>query len=728
MDLSADPQERQIQIGENNQTVSHDNAVTSLGYLHGIRIKESYKSLKEDFHWLNIPMLSVLTRENGCGKTAILEHIIQTHRSEVSNPHLTPLSLGSWPEESVHIKSKIYYKHYLDARDVQVGYYTSHTIDVGHSDASLETHKRVYDQSLQDLVYYHKCVIHNQQPQLKFPRNAKMYQEVVDYYNSEAPIIVTYDSVHNHDSQINSSLDRIFKQMYGAHIRSLSSIDNYVRYLGENTILTKLNPFLKNQGFQYGFSKAACSSNANLDYLRPHAELENDNVDFNRQTKLSSGEHVELLILLWAFHRMENSPGPALLILDEPDAHLHTRLSKRLVQVIVDTLVKKNNIQVIMITHNPTTVSLVPEGCVYVMDLRGNSPMPSSNQDAINFLTSELVYVKRPFRWVLVEGTPGKDDIFYETWYRGIKVCSGVTTQMDLSFKAVGSKGRVYEIVSTWNESKRSDSEGYQNATAVEQEVAPTNLLFGVVDGDNGNAEKKGVFVLKRYSIENYVLDPIAVFCFLLSDRHDNYFKNRAILMFSEASSQQKIAAIDIEHTTLETILQRDDFKDIIQSIIDVIGKIISAHVETLVGIMQKHFAVELDGTRNTNIKGVSLKDEVSKRSIDTADHDILNNLFIVLGRRWDALFELTRRCKILIDSERDADMTSIRILKPISRDENFKYDRILLKIRGHDLEAIYRSLNPRLSKHNLLEIHREGLILSTDVAQILDKLLNVSS
>ena len=82
---------------------------------------------------------------------------------------------------------------------------------------------------------------------------------------------------------------------------------------------------------------------------------------------LSSGEKVifSLFVAMYTTHSLEHLPS--LIIFDEPDAYLHPSLCSTMLKVIRDVLIGEHGIKVIMTTHSPTTVAMLPETSLYCM-------------------------------------------------------------------------------------------------------------------------------------------------------------------------------------------------------------------------------------------------------------------------------------------------------------------------------------------------------------------------
>ena len=73
-----------------------------------------------------------------------------------------------------------------------------------------------------------------------------------------------------------------------------------------------------------------------------------------------SGFHQALQILVSVL-----TPGARVLLLDEPDAHLHARLQEQLMG-IMERLARDEQAQFILATHSPPLLSAAPEGSIRV--------------------------------------------------------------------------------------------------------------------------------------------------------------------------------------------------------------------------------------------------------------------------------------------------------------------------------------------------------------------------
>jgi energy-coupling factor transporter ATP-binding protein EcfA2 len=226
---------------------------------------------------------------------------------------------------------------------------------------------------------------------------------------------------------------------------------------------------------------------------------------------LSSGERILMSFALCLYHAADPNAArdfPQVLLLDEIDAPLHPSMTRSLLRTIEKTLVEKHGINVILTTHSPSTVALAPEKSIFVMRKSGpNRLQPIARDKALGVLTSgvpslSINYENR--RQVFVES---KYDVqFYGALYEVAKPL--LLPEISLSFIAAGLEG---------------NSSCSQVQDIVEKLVSSGNkTIFGIIDWDTRNSESQSVYVLgknERYSIENYLLDPILLAALLLREK-----------------------------------------------------------------------------------------------------------------------------------------------------------------------------------------------------------------
>lgn len=226
---------------------------------------------------------------------------------------------------------------------------------------------------------------------------------------------------------------------------------------------------------------------------------------------LSSGERILMSFALCLYHvedRRQVVDYPKVLLFDEIDAPLHPSMTQSLLRTIQEVLVNRNNIKVIMTTHSPSTVALAPEESIYAMSKSVDRRVQKISKDkALSILTAgvptlSINYENR--RQVFVESQ--YDAKFYEKIYE--KLRGRLVQEISLNFisSGVGGQGNCQQVKEVVNQLY----------------CRGNRTIYGIVDWDlsnNGNERVKVLGLGQRYSIENYLLDPLLVAAFLLREK-----------------------------------------------------------------------------------------------------------------------------------------------------------------------------------------------------------------
>ena len=252
-------------------------------------------------------------------------------------------------------------------------------------------------------------------------------------------------------------------------------------------------------------------------------KIRNSQVKFN---DLSSGERVLMsfaLCLYYAGDRRQIVDYPKILLFDEIDAPLHPSMTQSLLSTIQDVLVNRHGIKVILTTHSPSTVALAPEESLYAMYKTDQRRMQKTTKDkALSILTTGVPTLSIDYenrRQVFVESH--YDVQFYERLYE--KLREHLIPEVSLNFIAsgAGGNGNCEQVKDVVNKLKNGGS----------------RTVYGIIDWDLTNCGNERIKVLgkgNRYSIENYILDPVLVAAFLLREKwiersaiglsvHENY-------------------------------------------------------------------------------------------------------------------------------------------------------------------------------------------------------------
>jgi energy-coupling factor transporter ATP-binding protein EcfA2 len=217
---------------------------------------------------------------------------------------------------------------------------------------------------------------------------------------------------------------------------------------------------------------------------------------------LSSGEQTLFSLALWLYGGAAKSRFPKVLLLDETDAHLHPSALPGFLRVLRNILVNKHGCAVVLATHRPDTIALAPE--IALWEVRAGSPVLArvdSRARALVGITANVVSILPRLRVFFVEDQ--EDVYFHETVFRtALAGIAGLNTVTPI-FQSTGH-GQGSDRQSGGKESVKHWVKQFQGTDLSE-------LMHGIIDGDIGNAAESGLHVLPRYSIENFLYDPLLI-------------------------------------------------------------------------------------------------------------------------------------------------------------------------------------------------------------------------
>lgn len=287
---------------------------------------------------------------------------------------------------------------------------------------------------------------------------------------------------------------------------------DYEEFLDDDAFINKhgpppwevINHFLESTGLGLRIDKPR---NRDDDYQVTISTHSGANVHFN---DLSSGEQV-LLQTAGAILKSDNRVSPPdIILLDEPDAAVHPSMAKLLIDALNDTFVRKHGAHMIVATHTPTTVAICDENAIFLMDNEKRRPVKIGREEALSNLLSGLptvnLYVTDQ-KAVFVESDYDKE--FYQKIFNAWKPAEVKKSLHFLSSRTSQKSGScqvVYEMVEHLRK-------------------ADVQNVFGLVDYDGINTRTEYVSICgegERYSIEQFILDPLFIGILLVRDRHTN--------------------------------------------------------------------------------------------------------------------------------------------------------------------------------------------------------------
>lgn len=482
-----------------------------------IIVNSKFKSINP-FTWNNVPKLVILTGVNGVGKSQFLEMI---YNALIKTGHPNLKQRQKLPTHQVDFEIDD------DEPSYQKTLYIPNTWQPGNFGSVSRSN---IDGSITNFINWVRGTSNPNPVPYAYTRTKTDIEtlsgkQIVELQDSEIYNYIPFDFIEQEErvSQ-NNHLSEIFL----GYLSKRKQLMYEASMAGDinDEIKSEIDKELKeapweqiNKAFvKYGFS-----------YRVNHPE--NDTLNFQCRfsdtthvtppiefSDLSSGEKMIVTFILWTYNQKISSLNN-LIIMDEPDAHLHPSMCKLFLKIVSEILVQQYGVQVILTTHNPSTVALSPEGSIFIMNKSGSERIVKSTKtEALEKLTENLLLVTTSFRLVLVEDK--NDCKFYETIYNELVALECVEANPPLAFKPASVKGASggKTVVEGWVEKLNETNS---------QDSSLESFLHGIIDKDNNNASKKNLHVINRYSIENYLLDPVLIFATLhLND--DDKAKNIA--------------------------------------------------------------------------------------------------------------------------------------------------------------------------------------------------------
>ncbi len=257
---------------------------------------------------------------------------------------------------------------------------------------------------------------------------------------------------------------------------------------------------------------------------------------------LSAGEKVIFGLVMKLFtssYYGNKITYPSLVILDEPDAHLHPEMTQILIDVLNKTFVGKLGIRVIITTHSPITVALSPDESIFEINNTSNCSLGKIGRDkALELLTDPIPTLNIDYKnhkQVFVESNT--DGNYFRKIYETLK-----RHQHEL-------KSPLYFID---NPMGKGNSDVVKNIVT-QFHKSDNKKIFGIIDWDQNNISSEFIYVHgeeKRHTIENYLLDPIYVaILFLKRDGCHNIYETTGF-----NSEMNEYSLIEKEEKVLQEI------------------------------------------------------------------------------------------------------------------------------------------------------------------------------
>lgn len=498
-----------------------------------IRINAPHKSIPRETNF-ELPSFCVLTGINGSGKSHLLEAIADSNKSSVTSNNRQLMNIvhvgfnGLNPQiseqsDSGQVIQEI--SNFWNQIQNLISQYNQHV-----AAGNVYTNENVIPNLLRHIIP-NKALLpaiakilektgktFDQIKQEDVASDLSFAQATNDqiFFSKIALIFKAY-----HTQFVKNEIAEFRAMKHGAAIRFLTTEEFKARFGPPPWEL--INEILARAGLGYQVTNPETGDYELPYYLKLVDSHHNVEISVN---DLSSGEKVLMSLALAIYNTGGAGAKPDLLLLDEPDAPLHPHFSKLLIEVLVETIVKKAGVNVIITTHSPSTVAMAPDGSVFEVSKASKNPQMVSNSHAVEILTKGLSYLRVSYerrKQVFVESK--YDVLYFERLYNLL------------------NRRYQFEYLPVFLEPHSGTSNCADVIDVVNKlRGAGSDLAFGIIDWDGGNKSSDAILVLGdggRYAIENYILDPLYVALTLI--RHGRK-------MFSDFGVPGKSSYMDSAH------------------------------------------------------------------------------------------------------------------------------------------------------------------------------------
>ncbi|REC52675.1 hypothetical protein DRF62_15260 [Chryseobacterium piscium] len=371
-----------------------------------INVQNNEKILKEKLN-IRLPDFTILTGENGSGKTQLLEYL----HNHLIMERLT----NNFHENMVY---SITDDNLNAFKDIVFSYPGVKRIDSLHNQAHSQLIHVIKDQwkKIKDIAKSY-LLIKDQIFTNEFAELQALNDARIEFQNSMLQGNNKFDkSKLIHVQQHELSMLKLLSEQTSKAIYDLSLLDFIAFYNVQNDLFSSaldvlfhqfclkqkyfkdltenitppwivFNEILKKAEFKYTTEYISSPNDEEPAAVNLVDNITRKHISFE---SLSSGEKTIMALIFVLYNAANNGKFPEVLLFDEPDAHLHPSLAKLFLDVIQDVLVKEQSVKVILTTHSPSTIALAPSESIYKMDRILGYPIKENKDTAIQNLSNGL--------------------------------------------------------------------------------------------------------------------------------------------------------------------------------------------------------------------------------------------------------------------------------------------------------------------------------------------------
>lgn len=319
------------------------------------------------------PRLTVLTGANGTGKTTIL-NILNRHFGWnlpfVGTPKSRRKGLLKYASDVFFGRSRHSFRRQGDWQEIgRIGYINGQfaSLRVPTTEVSQEYGVQLHNQaSIPGIFVSSHRPIHRYQKLDQIPTQVDAKEQLFKKYLGD--VMARYNIGYRHQRTASYRLKEALVSLavfgYGNEVvlRNKEAVEVFEGF--QEILKLTLPPTL-------GFNR--------LGIRVPEVVLETDTGDFSMDAV--SGGVAALIDLSWQVYMRSQIDNPFVVIIDEPENHLHPELQRRLLPAFLDAFPAA---QFIVATHNHFMVTAVSNSNVYVLDYSENRKVRSRLLDTAN--------------------------------------------------------------------------------------------------------------------------------------------------------------------------------------------------------------------------------------------------------------------------------------------------------------------------------------------------------
>lgn len=476
-----------------------------------IKIKAQYKSLKPGKE-VDLPDFCVLTGKNGSGKSHFLESLAQRNTADVTidstkilfdqikyipfnglNPQINP----NCSKETINQKITNYWNR---LSQIQININQNRQMQNEQKDTQINNSWHNYggDQKLNEA---YKIASNNLSKRLNkyivllteddVRQNIDVADlEPKDTFSGEFATIFKAYHINYENNQYNIFRNKEYGEMHKTY-----TDDAFFNIFGPKP-WDFINQILKSANLPYEVNNP---ENTERDSTF-HFVLKDPSKNIEIQpTDLSTGERVLMSLAMAIYNSAEKNIKNQILLLDEPDAALHPQFSKFLLDTIKNHIVKNAGVKVIITTHSPTTVALADEESIFEMNREEKIPQKVSKEKALSILCEGIPSLRVSIdkqRVVFVESAYDA-----ENYHKSFDLVNQI---------------HPFEIQPIFHAANPHNGSNCDDVKDLLGKLNTTPGVYGIIDYDNHASSTDKIKVMGeggelRYTIENYILDPIFI-------------------------------------------------------------------------------------------------------------------------------------------------------------------------------------------------------------------------